>query len=309
MIIHLGETSKKLDIVSAYAKQHSISKVYFLGPKKFWFDSISLDVEHEWIDWPDIIEYGPFYRLCQEIDRSKLVVVNECLRSQNRSCLTFNCIRHFLNQTVHQIIFQYLPIIDGKSDLMALVDFDTRSQWKRQPYSVDVLGKATIRICERVPVFAEAMAEAPANVKAAYQRKKAELIAGIGLKDPHTIPRNLYLMGGKAKLPLLEQGTQYVGRNNRFKLPQFSQYRDEQFPDGCKVFEFCHDHINFNDFLFLSQSTQLKVLTTDLKVDQWYLARYQNWAMEVRNVYADIQQSQERIGSGSGAHQLCLRLV
>lgn len=309
MVIHLGEMSRKLELVSAYAKQHSISKVYFLGPKKFWFESVSLDVDHEWIDWPDIIEYGPFYRLCQEIDRSKLVVVNECLRSQNRNCLTFNCIRHFLNQTNHQIIFQYLPIIDGKADLMALIDFDTRSQWKRQPYSQELLSKATITLNERVPTFSEARATASTKDVEAYEKKKASLFDGLGLKDPHTIPRNLYLMGGKLKRTLLQPEASYVGRNNRFKLEQFSKYRDDSFPQECKVFEFCHDHINFNDFLCLSQQQQVEALTTDLKVDQWYWSKYQKWAEEVRSAYADIQQSRERAGSSAGADQLCLRLV
>ena len=309
MVIYLGETSKKADIVKDYAKRHSISKVYFLGPRKFWFDTTSLEVEHEWIDWPDIIEYGPFYRLCQEIDRSKLVVINECLRSQNRNCLTFNCIRHFLNQTNHQVIFQYLPIIDGKSDIMALIDFDTRSQWKRQPYSIEMLKNADIAINDRVPAFSEIRAIASAQDKSAYEKKKEKLFTNLGLKDPHTIPRNLYLLGGKAKQSLLEAESSYVGRNNRFNLERFSGYRDELFLKNCKVFEFCHDHINFNDFLCLSQQLSIDVLTTDLKVDQWYWRKYQDWTKEVKSVYADIQQAQKRFEGSARADQLHFRLV
>lgn len=308
MVIHLGRVNK-LKIVSDYVKEHSIRKVYFLGPQKFDFDTSPLDVEHEWIDWPDIIEYGPFYRLCQEIDRSKLVVINECLRSQNRSCLTFNCIRHFLNQTNHQIIFQHLPFIDGKEDFLALVDFDTKSRWKREPYSIDLLGKANIQTSPLNVQFLERKAEATEQLHKAYQKKKQQLIDGIGLKDPHTIPRNLYLVGGKAKQQIVQEGDAFVGRNNRFKLEHFSKYRDTEFPKDCKVFELCHDHINFNDFLCLSGQEEIEVLTTDLKVDQWYLSRYKQWAERLNDVYADIQQSQERAGSSAGTDQLCLRLV
>jgi hypothetical protein len=191
---------------------------------------------------------------------------------------------------------------------MTLIDFDTRSQWKRQPYSVDLLGKAEITINDAAPVFSEVRATASAQDKAAYERKKKSLFAGLGLKDPHTIPRNLYLLGGKVKQELLETDSNYVGRNNRFKIERFNGYRDESFPNNCKVFEFCHDHINFNDFLCLSQQLFVEVLTTDLKVDQWYWRKYQEWVKEVKNVYADIQQSQKRTESGSGADQLCLRL-
>ena len=65
------------------------------------------DHDDEFIEWADIIEYRYYYRLLQEIGSKTLVVVNECLRTQARHDLTYNCMRLFLNQTDHRLIFQY----------------------------------------------------------------------------------------------------------------------------------------------------------------------------------------------------------
>ena len=60
--------------------------------------------------------------------------------------------------------------------------------------------------------------ETNAKLRMAYAQNKRKLIDRIGLKDPHTIPRNLYLMSGKAKLSHVMGERNYIGRNNRFKL-------------------------------------------------------------------------------------------
>jgi hypothetical protein len=260
-----------------------------------------------------------------------LLVINECLRTQNRYDLTYNCIRQFLQQTRHQLIFQYLPMIDGIEDFMILFDFDTRSQWKREPFSTDLLSNAEVLINPIVPKFQEQQVETSAKVKGAYEKKKAELINGIGLKDPHTIPRNLYLTTGKSKLAQVNEAQHYVGRNNRFKLPNLVTYRDESFPERYTVFEFCHNHLEFNDFLALSGQVRLPVLTTDLKIDQWYLQRYREWVVRLETAIAAIphtpypetlanhkeaddvspssQQDENGIGRSQGAYQLSLRLL
>ena len=71
----------------------------------------------------EIIQYKFYYRLLQEIGKDTLLVVNECLRMQNRYDLTYNCLRLFLQQTPHALVFQYLPIIDTIADFMVLFDF------------------------------------------------------------------------------------------------------------------------------------------------------------------------------------------
>lgn len=339
-MIYLGlDTATKLKITQQYCRDHDIKRIVVLCPPKFRLD-LDESIPHEVVLWGEsglgpkneIVQYKFYYRLIQEIDHNTLIVIHECLRTQNRNDLTYNCIRQFLQQTHHQLIFQYLPFIDGIEDFMTLVDFDTRSQWKRQSFTPEIAANAQIFINPIVPQFHEIQVQTIAKTKAAYAKEKAKLIDNIGLKDPHTIPRNLYLFTGKTKLTLVEELQQYVGRNNRFKLPNLTTYRDESFPDRHTVFEFCHNHIEFNDFLALSRQTQIPVLTTDLKVDQWYLQRYRDWADRLREAIDQIphtpyvtqpepnkewrddvdsvgEQNQNGAGSREGAHQLSLRLL
>lgn len=339
-MIYLGlDTASKLEVIQQYCRKHDIKRVVVLCPPKFRLD-LGDTIPHEVVLWGEtgigpkneIVQYKFYYRLIQEIDYHTLIVINECLRSQNRNDLTYNCIRQFLQQTHHQLIFQYLPFIDGMEDFMTLFDFDTRSQWKRQAFTSELADNAEIAINPIVPEFQALPAETTAKTKTAYAKEKAKLIDGIGLKDPHTIPRNLYLFTGKTKLTLVQEAQQYVGRNNRFKLPNLTTYRDEAFPNDYTVFEFCHNHIEFNDFLALSGQTTIPVLTTDLKVDQWYLQRYRDWAERLRDAIAQIphtpfviktapteaeqdhvnpvsKQDEDSVRSSEGTYQLPLRLL
>jgi hypothetical protein len=291
ILLGLDNAAKDTEI-ARYCREHDIAKVFVLSPEKFRFPcSIP---NHEVIEWAEIIEYRFYYRLLQEVDRNTLIVVNECLRTQNRYELTYNCIRLFLNQTSHQLVFQYLPLIDTIDDFMVLFDFDTRSRWKREKFRLDLLKEATIR-GRAVPLeLAEIPVETDERTKAAYAREKRKLIDGIGLKDPHTIPRNLYLMSGKAKLGAVEADRYYVGRNNRFKLERFRTYRELAYPHESTVFEFCHNFIDFADFLALSRQLRIEAIVADLKVDWWYLARYREWIGRVRDAYPVLRLEEDR---------------
>lgn len=287
-MIFLGLDDKQKSVeVSRYCEDHGITRVVCISPAKF---RCELAVEAEHIEWAEVIQYKFFYRLLQEIDKNTLVVVNECLRTQNRYDLTYNCIRHFLNQTRHQIVFQYLPVIDTIEDFMVLFDFDTRSQWKRDAFSPKLLAECELFV-NPVNVRLEAKTvEVDAKTAAAYGKEKRKLIDGIGLKDPHTIPRNLYLLSGKSKLQAVVDSERYVGRNNRFKLPNMDVFKSGNYNHGYTVFEFCHNFIDFADFVSLSKQADFNVLVADLKVDHWYFERYLAWAERLGNAYASLQQ-------------------
>ena len=298
MMIYLGLDNQEKDRrIADYCAAHGVEKVVILSPAKFTL-SCSF-ANSEVVEWAEIIEYKFFYRLIQEINSKTLVVVNECLRTQNRYDLTYNCIRHFLNQTSHQLIFQHLPIIDSIEDFMILFDFDTRSRWKREKFNAKPLGESRIEVAPVAVVFNTIPVEIDAKLKDAYRKEKERLLAHIGLKDPHTIPRNLYLMSGKAKLKHVESGgaglfaerRHYVGRNNRFKIETLQTYKEPSYPDApYMVFEFCHNFIDFVDFMALSRQSSFDVMVADLKVDQWYLARYREWAERLRNATASLQR-------------------
>lgn len=286
-MIYLGyKEFEKRRIIDEYCNSHSIEKVFIFSPSKF---PITCDFcNNETVEWADIVMYKYYYRLLQEINDRSLVVINECLRTQNRYDLSYNCLRLYLQQAGHQLIFQYLPIIDTAGDFMVPFDFDTRSKWKREPISAELLRECRCEVkrielslnCIDVPV-------AP-RTRELYEKKKRQLIDNLGLKDPHTIPRNLHLVGGSAKVDRVNQGGYYVGRNNRFKIPNMKTYREISFPDTYTVFEFCHNFIDFSDFLSLSKQTSIDVLVADLKVDRWYFQRYQNWIERINETYSIV---------------------
>lgn len=291
-MIRIGyDDAAKDAIVSAYCRDHGIGKVFVLSPARFL---PMLSTPHEAIDWPNIIEYQYYYRLLREVDAATLVVVNECLRTQNRTDLAYNCIRLFLQQTGHRIVFQWLPAIDTADDFMVLFDFDTRSRWKGSPYQPALFGEADIRSRAVAPEFVAIPVETDRKTRDAYVREKRRLVDGIGLKDPHTIPRNLLLVAGKAKLSAVKPGRRYVGRNNRFKLPNIETYRDAAGLGDRIVFEFCHNFTDMSDFLAISRQRRVDVLVSDLKVDRWYFDRYAQWAGRLRDVLSILPREEDR---------------
>lgn len=289
IFLGLDDAAKDAEIVR-YCAEHAIRKVVIFSPEKY--RRACSFPEHEHIEWAEIIKYKFYYRLLQEIDASTLVVVNECLRTQNRHELTYNCIRLFLQQTPHQLVFEYLPLIDTWDDFAILFDFDTGSRWKREKIGAELLREAKVRV---TPVHVELRAvlvDVDAKTRAAYANEKTALLADVRSdpgKDPHNIPRNLYLVGGKAKLGHVDPRRAYVGRNNRLKIPGLTTYKEGAYPGAPHVvFELPHNFIDFVDFLALSRQTRLDVLVADLPVDRWYLERYQTWTGRLRDAYATL---------------------
>jgi hypothetical protein len=301
--------AEKSERIEAYCAANDIEKVFIFAPAKYRLPG-PLSGLREDIEWAEIIQYKFYYRLLGEIGPRSLIVINECLRTQNRYDLTYNCLRNYLNQARHQLIFQHLPLIDTVEDFMILFDFDTRSQWKREKFAPALLAAAQIKALP-VPVEFRAVPVATSEkLKADYEREKRKLIDCIGLKDPHTIPRNLYLLSGKAKLAHITAGGEqssanfnlfadenppsdndiwYVGRNNRFKLPNLQTYKEPAYPRApYTVFEWPHNYIDFCDVIALSGQTRFTILTADLKVDEWYLKRYQEWAGRLAYAYANL---------------------
>lgn len=286
-MIAIGLTaSDKTARIEHYVAEHGIRRTFVLTPRKF---VIAPAVDHEVIEYEQIIMYRYYYRLLQEIDHDTLIVVNECLRTQNRSDLTYNCIRNFLQQTTHQFVFQYLPIIDTIDDMMILVDFDTRTRWRREAWRPEMRGE--IEIAGRLPELRMVPIEVATDeaTKARYARDKRKLIDDLGLGDPHTIPRNLHLLSGAAKLAHVDPERRYVGRNNRLKIPTLQPFKVDAYADPpYTVFEFCHNFIDFAEFLALSRQVEIPVLVSDLKVDRWYFQRYSAWLGRVRDAAAAL---------------------
>lgn len=301
-VIYLGlDDAAKGAIVVRYREEHAIRKVFVFSPERF---APSFAPEHMtdpptqcdgrdglYIDWPDIIMYRYYYKLLQEVDGSTLVIVNECLRTQDRNSLTYNCLRNYLNQTPHVLVFQYLPLIDTSEDFMTLFDFATRSRWKREKFRPDLLSEAKIHV-EPVPIELQPVrVRVDDKVRAAYAKEKAARLAevrGDPDKDPHLIPRNLLLVSGKAKLVHVDPTRPYVSRSNRFKLPNVETYRDAAGPGERAVLELPHNFLDFTDFLAVSRQHRIEALVADTKTEDWYLRRFQDWTQRVNDAQATL---------------------
>jgi hypothetical protein len=292
-VICLGtKRADKADLVRRYCAEHNVGRVVVISPKRFPWD-LEGDPPGEIVEYASTIQYVVFYRLLQEIDRDTLVVLNECLRTQDRNCLTYNCIRHFLHQAGHQIIFQYLPIIAEVKDLFILFDFDTKSRWKRES-DTSLLCEASFMVSRAAVEFLPVEFHASEKLKARYEKTKKKLFSELGPRDPHTIPSNLLLLSGREKASLIDQSRWYVGRNRRLKLDNMETYRDGEFAHvDYAVFEPSHRHIDMADMVTLSEQHRFDYLTTDLKVEQWYLERYRKWISNIAEAYSVIQPHQE----------------
>ena len=299
-MIHLDDAAKAA-VVAAFCKAHAIRKVYVLSPTRF---RPSFAAEHMtdpptqgdgrnglYVDWPDLILYRYYYKLLQEVDGSTLVVVNECLRTQNRNDLTYNCIRNYLNQTPHVLVFQHLPIIDTIEDFMVLFDFATRSRWKREPFRPDLLGETKIHVACAPLAIAPVRVPVDDKTRVAYAKEKAALLAAVRGdpdKDPHQIPRNLLLVSGKAKLAHVDPARRYVGRNNRFRLPNLETYRDVAGQGERVALELPHNFIDMADFLTATRQPRVEAIVADTKAEDWYLRRFQDWTQRVNDAQAAL---------------------
>ncbi len=285
MSIHLGlDNEAKAGLISRAASEIGASRVVMIGPERFRFD-LPESITHEHVPWSEVTMYRTYYRLLREIDSGTVVVLNECLRTQDRHSLEYNCVRLFLQQTQRVAVFQYLPMIDTVEDFMTLFDFDSRSRWKSTPFDAALIQRES-SVAVATPNLAIRLVDVSVTetVHDTYSKAKRELFAGLGLRDPHTIPRTLYLIGGRAKLARVNAASRYVGRNNRFKIESLTTFGAARYHEPpYTVFELPHASGEFCDFVTLSRQSTIDVLATDLKADRWYVERYLSWAGRIRD--------------------------
>lgn len=290
--IGFSEEAKR-ELIAREARSRGVDTIYILAPAAFTtrLDDLSADgLKIDYVEWLDTYRYKTMYRLFQAINRNSMIVINECLRSSDRSLLRFNCIRHYTLQTDHVLVFQRLPFIDTIDDFAVLFDFVTKSRWKRTPVQDLPLGEAEILVHARYYAIRPLSVMADAATKDKYAKTKRELIAGIGLRDPHTIPRNLHMIGGKARASAMRPGRCYVARNKRLGLEKCSNYAADRFDPQTDVLDFPHRFIDFADFLAHSGQHEVEAIVSDLKVDQWYLERFTAWTKRLNDAQAALHR-------------------
>jgi hypothetical protein len=150
-MVRIGLSQKeKQNEIDAYLSTHDIKKIYVFFYKAFPI-KFKTDREIEYIEYADIEMYKFFYRLLEEINETSLIVMDECMRTQNRSELIYNCAHHYLNQTPHHIIFEFLPIIETKDDFMILLDFDNPGKYKGKSFDYNCLQTEDVRVKPQAP--------------------------------------------------------------------------------------------------------------------------------------------------------------
>ena len=288
--------SEKEETIAAYRDKHDIEHMVIISADECSLSASDADM----VRYSDVIMYVTFYRLLREITPKTLIVLNECLRTQNRYDLSYNCIRNFLNLTSHQLVFSCLPLIDSSDDFMILFDFDTRSRWKRRPFDAKLIaGESEVRVVRPLAVHFERI-DVPTSGKTRerYDCDRERLFREIGgTRDPHIIPRNLCLVGGPDKLayidanslPLFGEVGFYVARNKRLSRKCVVSYTDTRRQDvQYTVVEFPHRRIDFCDFVRRTGQVESPVLVADLKVDHWYYSQYTDWSKRLSECYASL---------------------
>jgi hypothetical protein len=107
-----------------------------------------------------------------------------------------------------------------------------------------------------------------------------------GDKDPHQIPRNLYLVSGQSKLPYVKGPS--LGRNNRFHIEGMETYRMVSNEGERHIIEFPHNYIDYSDALTITRAFHASVLVANTKADQWYFERYISWSRRIADAASKI---------------------
>lgn len=292
-MIYIGCThEQKTACIDQYIVEHGIEKTVVISADKFPLSYPGSDQ----VKYSDVIMYVTFYRLLQEITPNTLIVLNECLRTQNRYDLSYNCIRNYLTRTGHQLIFQQIPQIDDREDFMVLFDFDTQSRWKRRKFDAELIaGEAQVRVSELPLAFERVPVPTNAKTVVRYSGEREKLFSTLGKRDPHLIPRQLYMVGGGDKrayidtqaLPLFGHPGQYVARNKRLGNHGIVTYAEVK-PGEYTILELPHRFIDFADFVQATGQAHHRVLVADLPVDRWYFQRYTDWSERIHATYASL---------------------
>lgn len=284
-MIRLGlDPAAKETVINHYLRDHEIKKVFVFYPEKFPL-AAAIPAPAEHVEYADIIMYKYFYRLLEEIDNQTLLVFNECMRTQNRSDLTYNCAHHYCNQTEHKIVFEHFPFIEDRQDFMILLDLLNKGKYKGKSFDWRFLREEDVKA--RKHIYRLQTIDLPLSeaTKRKYEAKKEQLFDDLGNKEPDTIPRQLHVWSGNLKKGAIEPGLRYIARNDRFKLPNVITYKQAGAGDYILI-DFAHRRLDLNDFWKQSGMTSVQFINSGLKVDLYYINEFRAWVERLEEFYA-----------------------
>lgn len=285
-MIRIGLNSRdKQKVVDVCLQTNEIKKIYCFYFKKFPV-KYNVPVEIEYIEYADIEMYKFFYRLLEEINDKSLIIMDECMRTQNHSELIYNCAHHYLNQTPHRIIFEFFPIIEDKNDFMILLDFENKGKYKGKSFDYAFLQVEDIQIKPFRVKMDTINVEITDKDKERYEKMRDQLFDDLGEKDPETVPRNLQLFAGDLKKKAIVPEELYVARNKRFKLENVLSYDDIIKQGNYTVIDTHWRRLNFNDFLKTTHMQKIKYLSTILPIDNVIINEFSKWKARLDSIYA-----------------------
>ena len=288
-LVRIGLTdSQKRKEIAKYVKTHDVKSVIVFSPKKFEMILPKLGkIPIRQIEYNEVIMYRTFYPLLEEIGENHLLVINEFMRTNNRSDLTYNCLRHYLDQCGYQIIFEYFPFINSSADFMILLDFDTKSKYKGFGFDNSFLQEEDIQCQNQHLSLRVQTVKLPDGATTEYEKEKNRLFDGIGNHDPDIIPRKLHVFTGKWKRSDIRPEFHYVARNVRYKLPNVTTYPHAVARQNYILLDWQHRRLQMNDFLRVTRQTELTYISTGLSIDDVYINAFNEWLSRLEEFYAE----------------------
>lgn len=280
-IIRIGLNQKqKEDVLSS---QSGHEKVIIFYPEKFPL-KISAD-QH--VEWKEIIMYRTFYPLLETIDRKTMLVFNECLRTQNRSELTYNCAHHYCNQAGTIIVFEHFPFIEDMQDFMILLDLTDKGKYKGKSFSWGMLNDIDL-LAAPYGLQAKSMdIRISEKERRMYEGKKKKLFDGLKEEqDPDILPRQLHIFAGNFKKGWILPDKNYVARNKRFKMDNVVTYKDVEPGFEYTLVDFPHRRIDLCDFLKVTGQKCIPFINSGLPVDRFYFGELEGWIQRLEGFYA-----------------------
>lgn len=225
-MIYLGDTDKNA-VITEFLNSNNIQKIYVIG------DDLNIDFENkEYIKFSDVIMYKYYYRLLQEINNNTLIILNECLKKQNRYELSYNCIRRYVMQTENVIVFNFLPIINNEKDFAILYDFIQKNPFLKEKYEY-ITDFSNVKNGEIDFDFKVENIKIDDNYLILYEQEKEKILNQVN-KDPDIIPRRLLKFSEKI---------------NKKYIKNFDSLKDKKIKMNIVVNQLKVDKWYYNDLL------------------------------------------------------------
>lgn len=288
-----GNAEKLYWIKKTVEQNEDIENIVVFSPPKFSIgaEAISSTTGLETVEYTydDIIMYKVFYPLLERIDNHYLLIINECMRTRERSCLTYNCLNHYLNQTKHRLIFEFLPFVVDASDVPILLDRELPNHFKGRGYDKSMLKEVTLKIAPHHYKLEQTVLEIPEDGQEQYESEKERLFDSLDRGDPDNVPRRMHIWCGKYKRSYVDAHPEidFVARNARFNRPNVITYKNAVDGKDRFLLDIPHRYMDFNDYLKISRVHALHFISTGLSIDNYYFNRTAEWIQRLEDFYAE----------------------